>query len=250
MNFPAGGITAPVLPSNINPQDPMSSNPESFALAAFCHPDYAKPDPANPKEPLYKLPDLKDRKPAKITAVRLCNDIVLGAHIMVAANDCVDAVIYEGGVATGGTTLATRFLSPSEEITIVVRVQNQGLVTIAMPDWFPDCCTPFMLTLGTFCPLDSTDSTGMKPTNRNLYWGVAGSGTRPPAKTMEFKFDGQGRLTCAHLNSEHTMYLRVGTATGAAKLSTTHIVLATRDGETGSISLPAFGGKPAAELKL
>jgi hypothetical protein len=201
-------------------------------------------------DPEFTLVSANPAQPrGRTTAVRIFNDTTAGANpnvrLIVAADDLLDGQIHKNGVPSGEADLPATSVKAGTSVSVLVEVQAQGLVAISRAGWLPDCEIVHLLTLGTICPLDQTDATGKIPTNRRLYWKQV-----VPVPTVqyriEFKVYGDGYITWQDDIRGVSGRFELGLVGKQDKQL--HIVLLTRNGETGSISLPLFG--PDTQLKL
>lgn len=213
-----------------------SSNPLKSTIMSkepFIDPEFLvmSSDPKNPR--------------GRITAVRIANIPGAGAKLFVDADDRLDGEIWKNGVKDPGPAneLGRYDIPAGSQVTVTVKADTQGLVAISRAGWFPDCEIVHLLSLGTLFPLDFSDDAGMSPIGRRLFWKATANPT-PPAKTISFQISATGVVTWTHLNISCTLDLRLN----SPEPKYLHLALLTRNGETGGISVPAYGNN--AELRF
>lgn len=183
---------------------------------------------------------------SRITAVRLSKNLAKPLVFKVEKDDLLDGSLWQQGVKLPDNQLPPRQLGADEKVTLRVEATRQAQVVFSHPVWEAGCFAPVFYSLGTFCPLDTTDDSGTIPVGRRLYWVPGAPSALPPETSLDITITALGEISWSSRGLFNSYMIKAPTTT-AIEL---HVVLLTRTGETGRILLPACGGQPATELKL
>lgn len=211
---------------------------------------------------------------SRVTAIRLEHHPELGLYIKLEKDDVLDAAVVEGEdalqpqtpsshgadndiekgetnvsepvSAAGSSFPAPRPISATDEVDLKIQVARHGIVLFAAAGWLHGCDKIPSIKMGSYFPIDETDESGMTPVNRRLWWSPAAAEIPGPSRDLTVTVKGNGNISCRDGNI--TLMLAFPAYPDGSNFL--HIVLLTRAGEGGSITIPSIAGLPSLELKL